>query len=191
MPAHWLARYQRLRRPAEIGFWVAVLGLQAAFNSLVTWMDRRAVGAPQPYWQPLVWETSSALVIGALIPAVVWFERRYPLRWDTLAANLPRHLAASVLFCVVHVAGMVLLRQLAYAAAGDSYRPAAGFAGMLGYEYLKDVRTYVAILVALWSYRLVLMRLQGEARVLDAPEAPAGSPQPAAAPARPERFLVR
>lgn len=191
MPEHWLARYRRLRRPAEILFWVLVLGIELAFNSVVSWLDRRATGVPQPFWQPLLWETSSVLMIGALIPAVAWFERRYPLRWGTLLANLPRHLAASVAFCVVHVAGMVLLRKLAYAAAGGSYEPVGGLAGMFGYEYLKDVRTYVAILVAIWSYRLILMRLQGEARVLDAPDAPAGSAEPAPAPARPERFLVK
>lgn len=191
MPEHWLARYRRLRRPAEAGFWVVVLGIQAAFNSVVSWLDLRAAGAAVPFWQPLAWEASSALLIGALVPVLAWFERRYPLRWGTFAANVPRHLAASIAFCIVHVLGMVWLRQLAYAAMGEQYRPAGGLAGMFGYEYLKDVRTYFAILVAFWSYRLVLVRLQGEARVLDAPDAPAGSAEPAPAPVRPERFLVK
>jgi DNA-binding LytR/AlgR family response regulator len=42
------------------------------------------------------------------------------------------------------------------------------------------------------SYRLLLLRLQGEARVLDAPEASAVTPPAPPEPAgRPERFLVR
>src|SRR5690606_5064526 len=86
-------------------------------------------------------------------------------------------------------------RKLAYAAGGDSYA-VGDWPRMLGYEYLKDVRTYALILVALWSYRLLLLRAQGEARLLDAPEPPAAAgeataPSPTEEPARPERFLVR
>lgn len=194
MPASasdWLARYQAWRRPAEIGFWVVVLALQAGFNTVVTWLDMRRVAGGIALWQPAVWELSSALAIGLLVPAVARFERRFPLHWDTLRRNLPWHLAATLAFCLVHVAVMVALRKLAYAAVGASY--GVGDLGrMLGYEWLKDVRTYAMILVAIWSYRLLLMRAQGEARVLD-PQEPAAGEATAPAPpaARPERFLVR
>lgn len=189
----WLARYRPWRRHAEIGFWVAVLAVQMLFNSVVTLIDLRRFDPAFPYWHPLLWELTSALVIGGLIPLVIAFERRKPLRWDTLRRNLPWHLLGSVVFCGVHVIGMVLLRKTAYALLGDSYT-VRSWAAQFGYEYLKDVRTYVLILVAVWSYRLLLLRLQGEARVLDPPEppaTPAADPAPASAPARPERFLVR
>ncbi len=206
----WLARYQAWRRPAEVGFWVLVLGLQGGFNAVVSWLDRRHLGTPLPFWQPASWELSSVLALGLLVPAVIWMDRRFPLRWATLARNLPWHLAATVVFSVVHVGLMVALRQGAYALAGQQYK-VGSWAAMLGYEYLKDVRTYAMVLLALWSYRLLLLRAQGEARVLDPPDPPvaaAGAPpsgsaaqagaevaaQPGAAPApppRPERFLVR
>jgi DNA-binding LytR/AlgR family response regulator len=73
--------------------------------------------------------------------------------------------------------------------AGEPYR-FGNWPSELAYEYLKDVRSYVLILVAVFSYRLVLLRLQGEARVLDEAEPPAGAP-PAPTGPRPERFLVR
>jgi hypothetical protein len=117
-------------------------------------------------------------------------EGRFPLRWDTVWAHLPWHLAASVGFCILHIAGMVVLRKLVYAAMGESYTPSDPLS-LFSYEYLKDVRTYVMILVALWSYRLVMMRLQGEARVLDPQEPAAGAQAAPAAATRPERFLVR
>jgi hypothetical protein len=188
----WLARYQPWRRQAEIGFWVAVLAVQMLFNSVVTWIDLRRFDADFPYWHPLLWELTSALVIGALIPLLIAFERRKPLRWDTLRRNLPWHLLGSAVYCIVHVLGMMLLRKGAYAALGDSYT-VRSWAAQFGYEYLKDVRSYVLILVAVWSYRLLLLRLQGEARVLDAPDPPAApSAKPTLPPpARPERFLVR
>lgn len=186
----WLARYRPWRRPAEIGFWVAVLGLQLVFNSIVSWIDLRRASPDFPFWRPAVWELTSTVVIGLLIPAVIAFERRFPLRWDTLRRHLPPHLAATVAFSLAHVALMVPLRMAAYALAGASYR-VPDWLRMTGYEYLKDVRTYALILVAVGSYRLLMMRLQGEARLLDPPEPAAGTAPAPPPPLRPERFLVR
>lgn len=190
----FLERYRPWRRRVEIGYWVVVLGIDAVFNSVVSWLDLRRVGSPAAPWEPVVWEVSSVLVVGLLIPAIVAFERRFPLRWATLPRHLGWHLAASAAFCVLHVGAMVALRHAAYLALGQHYTYDWGIG--LAYEYLKDIRSYALILAALLSYRLLLLRLQGEARLLDAPEAPAGAPpapgSPAASPpARPERFLVR
>lgn len=189
-PVDWLARYRPWQRQAEIGFWVAVLGVQMAFNSVVTWIDLRRFDPDFPSWPPLVWELSSALVVGVLIPALVAFERRFPLRWDTLRRHVPLHVLGSVAFCAMHVLGMVVLRKLAYAALGQRYE-VRSWVATFGYEYLKDVRSYLMILLAIWSYRFVLLRLQGEARMLDAPEPAPQAPPAAPAAARPERFLVR
>lgn len=192
MPPDFLARYQPWRRWAEAGFWVVVMGVQVVTNSLVSWFDLARAGAGQPFWQPLVWEVSSTLMIGALIPALLFADRRFPITWRSWRRHLPLHLLFTVAFCAVHVAGMVALRKLAYRAAGADY-VVADWGHMLFYEYLKDARTYAMIIVAFWSYRQVLMRLQGEARLLDPQEpAPGAAPEPPpAAPARPERFLVR
>ncbi|HTQ76886.1 MAG TPA: LytTR family DNA-binding domain-containing protein [Burkholderiales bacterium] len=186
MPTDFLAPYQRWRRAAETGFWVAVFLVQAVLNSATMLADLRRAGLPNAAWEPAVWEFSSNLVLLALVPAVIAFERRFPLRWETLGRNLAAHLAASVGYSAVHVGAMVLLRKLAYAAMGRGYAfgdwLAQGF-----YEYLKDVRTYALMLVAVLSYRFVMLRLQGEASLLAAPdEGPPLEPVE-----RPQRFLVR
>lgn len=209
----WIDRFphdRALRRRAEIGFWAVVLLAQAGFNTVVTWIELRGAGRTVAAWEPLLWELTSALVVAALIPAVVAFERRFVLRWGTLRRHLPWHVLASVAYCTVHLAGMWALRHAGYAALGERYQP-PGWWTQWGYEYLKDVRSYALTLGALVSYRFLLLRLQGEARVLDAPEPPAPQPPapdepvppaalapapapgtPAApAPQRPERFLVR
>ena len=215
----WLTRYPhdlRLRRRAEAGFWAAVLLVQAVFNTAVSWIELRAAPRAVAPWEPLLWELTSALVVAALIPAVVGFERRFTLRWGQVRRHLPWHVLASVAYCTVHLGGMWALRHLGYAALGQTYAP-GGWWTQWGYEYLKDVRSYALTVGALMSYRLLLLRLQGEARVLDAPEPPA-PPVPAAQPLedgdagsdtaltaraeeaapsalvpapRPERFLVR
>lgn len=191
----WFARYQPVRRRAEVAFWVVILVVQGIFNCLVHLMEVRHMSRPVALWEPVVWEITSVLVIGALIPAIVAFERRFPLRLELLARHLPWHLAASVVFCVVHVLGVLVLRRAVYSALGGSYM-FSDWGTQLIYEYLKDVRTYAMILLAILSYRFLMLRLQGEARVLDAPEAPPAAaatqpPPPPAPPERPERFLVR
>lgn len=187
----WLARYQPWRRQAEVAFWVLVLVAEAAFNSVTFWIDLRRSHPGYPFSLALAYELTSVLAIGLLIPAVIRFERRFPLRWGTLRRHIPLHLGGTVAFSLAHVALMLVFRALLFAAVGRAWQP-GDWLQVLGYEYLKDVRTYLLVLVAIWSYRLLLLRLQGEARPLDPPEPPPGEAAPAVTPAvRPERFLVR
>jgi LytTr DNA-binding domain len=174
--------FQRWRRPFEIGFWLALYVLNATFNSVTSAMDHPGL----PAWQPWSWEWSSALAFLALLPAVITVERRWPFRFDTWRRSLPLHLLASVPFSLIHVSGMVALRNLAYAMVGQHYDFGSWWPS-LGYEYLKDVRSYFSIIAMLALYRLWLLRLQGEALLLTAPdEGPPVEPVE-----RPERFLVR
>jgi hypothetical protein len=185
-------RYRPFRRWAEAGFWILVMAVQAAFSAAVAVIDARKAGLGIPAWQPVAWELSSHLALLVLVPAVVVFERRFPLDHDGWRRNWAWHLAGSVAFSLVHTLLMVGLRHGVYAWAGLRY-DFGGWPEKWPYEYLKDIRTYALILIAIFSYRLFMLRLQGEARVLDAPEnAPTPpAPEPGDAPARPERFLVR
>ena len=192
-PRNLFERYRPWERRVLVAAWIAIMVVQGAFNSVVAVIDARAAGRGLPAWQPVTWEVSSQLVLLLLVPAVIAFERRFPLGLSTLRKNLPWHFVASVVFSLVHVLAMVGLRHLVHSAMGAPY----DFGDWLArwpYEYLKDVRTYALLIAAVLSYRLFMLRLQGEARVLDAPEpAPDAAPpaEPPQAPPRPERFLVR
>ncbi len=73
-------------------------------------------------WKPLVWEISSVIVIFALIPFVVRFERAFsPGCPSTLAHRRCARSAAALVFSALHVAGMLALRKLAYAVVGQRY----------------------------------------------------------------------
>jgi len=180
-----LERYAPYRRWVEAGFWIAVFGAQAAFNSGVTVIELRRLGVPHHPWEPVVWEVKSNLVLLLLVPALAWLEARFPLRWDTLRRGLPTHIAASLLYSAMHVAAMLGLRHAVYAALDARYR-FGDWVPSLTYEYLKDVRSYALIVATIALYRFFLLRLQGEARLLDAPDE--GAPlEPLE---RPQRFLV-
>jgi LytTr DNA-binding domain len=184
--SNWLARYQPWRRTAETGFWIGAFLINALFNSLTVIMDVQRAALPFETWKPVVWETSSGLLMLLLVPALVLFTRRFPLHLDNWRRQLPRYALASVIWSLAHVLGMVALRKLVYATQGQQY----GFDNWpleLAYEYLKDVRSFVSHLVLILGYRFVLLRAQGEAALLDEPDVgPAVE-----AVERPERFLVR
>ena len=89
-------------------------------------------------------------------------------------------------FSLLHVGGMIGLRKLAYALAGWHYRFGTWWPNF-GYEYLKDLRTYFIIIALTSLSHLWLLRMQGEARLLAAPD----EGEPVEPLERPGRFLVR
>ncbi|QNJ99898.1 LytTR family DNA-binding domain-containing protein [Dyella telluris] len=187
-PAFDYNRFQRWRRPFEIGFWVVMLMTNTIFNGMVAWFDDVYRIHRADSFEPWVWEASSSLAILSLVPFVVWPTRRWPIRFDTWKANLKFHLAMSVPFCLAHVGLMIVLRLLAYQALkGWHYHFGNDWPLQLGYEYLKDIRTYFSFVVTITGYGLFVRRLQGEASLLAEPdEGPPVEPVD-----RPERFLVR
>lgn len=181
--------YQRFlpwKRTFEIGFWLAITVLNAVFNSITVIMDIHKAGLGFADWEPVVWEWSSGLAWLALAWPIVWFTRRFPLHWDNWRRQLPWHLLASVAVSLLHVLGMVGLRELAYRHMGGNY-DFGDWPKELLYEYLKDLRSYFTMVALVELYRLVVRRMQGEASLLGAPdEGPPVEPVE-----RPERFLVR
>ncbi len=179
-------RYQPYRRVVEVGYWVTGAVISAASNTATALLDIRRAGLSFHAWEPAVWEWSSSLLMLALVPAVVWFTRRFPVHLDNWRRALPLHMLASLAWSVLHVAGMVALRKLAYAMQGTHY-DFGNWPREFGYEYLKDIRSYAGMVFTIEAYRWFLLRLQGEASVL----APADDLPATEIVQRPERFLVR
>lgn len=177
-----------LRRTFEVAFWVVATLLNGIANSITVLIDIRRAGLDYAAWKPVSWEFSSGLVFLALVPALVWFTRRFPLHLDTWRRQLPWHLLASVVFSALHVIGMVAIRKLVYASQGETYDFSPWVREFL-YEYLKDARSYLTMVATIEAYRFIRRRLKGEASVLaradDEPEPPGDAVE------RPERFLVR
>jgi hypothetical protein len=181
-----LDRFLRHRRLWEVSLWSTWWMLTVVANSIVVNMDLRRQHLQFDWREPVIWEGSSCLVLLALIPALIAYERRFRFQASTWRRVLPWHVLGTVVFSVTHVLAMVGLRKIAYAAMGRHY-DFGYWPRELFYEYLKDARTYAAILLIVYFYRLLLLRLQGEARLLTAPDSgPAVDPID-----RPERFLVR
>ncbi len=157
----------RRGRPAWVLYAVLALlfGLYEGINALIGLRGKIGIA----YWEPFVWEISSILVIVALVPLIVRFERRFRLndrpRWRIVAAHA---LAASV-FSAVHVTAMLMLRKLAYALMGQRYDvdnlPVQYF-----YELQKDIITYALILVVIFAFREFQIRRTSDLRAAELAE---------------------
>ncbi len=181
-----LDHYLHHRRSYEVLLWATFLLSQATAQSWVVIRDIGRTGYGAATWEPLVWEFSSVLSWAALIPVLVAFNRRYPLRLRTLSQHIPLHLAFTLVVSIAHVAGMVALRHLSYAFTAESY-DFGHWPSEFVYEYIKDFRTYWALLAIIYLYNFILIRLQGEASLLDRPD----EGDPVEPIEHPERLLVR
>ena len=150
----------------EIAFFVVLVAAFATMNVFTTLANKENDGIVLSPWEPVVWEFSSAILIWLLIPVIAWFNERVLITTHSWKWTVPAHLLASVPFSIVHVAGMVALRKLAYTAAGRSYEFGAPLANWI-YEYRKDVVVYGLILAALYAFRVY--RLWLESRLAPAP----------------------
>ncbi len=185
-PRNLFERYQPYRRWAEIGFWCSICLIDIVMNTMVVSLDIDRAQLDFESWKPFVWEASSNIMQLVLVPAIIIFERWFPLHLENWRRIIPAHVLASVGYSFLHVGGMVALRKIAYITHGQHY-DFGNWPQELFYEYLKDWRSYGSVLGIVYFYRLLLLRLQGEARLLDAPE---DGPELESV-ERPERFLVR
>ena len=116
--------------------------------SLLTDADRHGLGIDPR--EPWILEATSVAVLVALVPLVVQLERRVPLQAESWLRSLAIYAAGSIVFSALHVAGMVLLRKLAFATLlGEAYSFFDEPLRDLVYEYRKDLLPYAAVVLVL------------------------------------------
>jgi uncharacterized protein YlzI (FlbEa/FlbD family) len=114
-------------------------------------------------WEPYLWEGSSAVLTLLLIPAVLRLDQHFPLGSLAPARYIMLHFTGSIAFSLLHVGGMVLIRETAYASIGGDYNFGTWPWGVLDeliYEYSKDWRGYGFILVYAYAFRIILEHYQ-------------------------------
>jgi hypothetical protein len=186
-PGHEIDSAHRRRRWLMFLLWTVLFGTAAISNILTSRIDADRYHVPYATWHIIINEISSPAVSLMILPFLLMACDRWPLHADTWRRYLPYYIAGSALWCVLHIAGMDLLRLLGYRFGGDSYDP-----GNLGlqfiYEYLKDVRTFFYIVLLTHAVEWFGRQAKGEARLLVAPDDEVAPVEPID---RPERFLVR
>jgi hypothetical protein len=144
------ARKVRFRQMTLLAILLAGIATSNVFTTIADWARG---GLRLPAWEPAAWEFSSVLCLWLLIPAVGWWLRQFPLIQPRWPRSLPAHLLATLPFSLLHVAGMVALRDLVYRLLGGYYHFGRWWPTWL-YEYRKDFVTYWLVLLALAAFRL-------------------------------------
>ncbi|GHG59085.1 hypothetical protein GCM10010919_01320 [Alishewanella longhuensis] len=144
--------------------------INATVNASSAWTDlQRAAVTGTALWEPFLWEYSSALSTLLWCPLLFWWFTRYPLRLAQFGRQLLCHLAASLMYALLHIITMIVLRQPIYHLLGGHY----GFEPLTAdflYEYRKDAWAYVFFLCCFYIARFIHSRLTGEAHTLDQAE---------------------
>lgn len=161
---HFL-RWHRYYGPLLLVGWLA---LHAVVNATTVIMEVRRGGGSIALWEPFCWEFTSVLWVGLLAwpiaKLLTYWSLARPL-WQTVVV----HGVAGFVFSVVHVTGMVALRELWYWLAGSDYQ-----FGYWAYEFLyelrKDAMAYITLVVLIQGFRFIVRRLQGEASLLSPSE---------------------
>lgn len=157
-PTEQIIKHQTLLGALLLIGWFSLNMVVLATTSL---MEYRRDGREIPVWEPFCWEISSALWLLLLIPMGIFIHDRC-LAHLSLKIRLILHALLTLPFSVVHVAGMVSIRQLWYQAMGSAYHFGNLPVEFL-YEYRKDAQAYLTIALVIYGYRFIMRRLQGEA----------------------------
>jgi hypothetical protein len=116
----------------------------------------RRSGADFDWWEPFVWEITSALIIVAMAPLIGRAMRRWPFTRDSLVRPALIHLALTIPFSAVHIMAIYLLRNAVYAVLGGHYGFFDDGVGLvLLYEWRKDVLSYSAIAAFYWVFHYI------------------------------------
>ena len=159
-----LEKYQRWYKWSII---TAALVTIATINATTKIMDGLRTSGQTPFanWEPFAWEFTSAIGILILIPFLLWLVNRWPVVWGQIKTSLLIYLFGSLVFSFIHIMVMVVLRKLIYIANSSSY-DFGNVAFEFFYEYRKDLWTYILIIGMIHTYRFVLSRLRGEAKMI-------------------------
>jgi hypothetical protein len=146
----------------QIAIFGGITAAICTMNVFTELTDHAREGNPLQWWEPVLWEYSSAVLLWALIPAIAWLYRRAPITASTWRWAVPLHLAITPVYSLIHVGGMVLLRKLGYGLLGGHYRFGPWLSDWI-YEYRKDLVTYGLIIAGLQAFRIYRLWLEGHA----------------------------
>lgn len=120
-------------------------------------------GAGNHWIEPVLWETTSAVIIVGLAPFIGYALRRWPPRADKIPAFALIHFGLTIPFALAHICFIFVARETAYWAFGARYGFFdEGVAITLLYEWRKDVLVYAALAATYWVFQYIAERRQAQ-----------------------------
>jgi hypothetical protein len=166
-------------RVAEV--WAIALGVSVLMRTHTSMVEFGRRGMDGSFGYSFAFELTSHLVIVALLPALYWLQKRWPI---TDLGNAPIYLLAIVPFSLAHSLGMAALRWLWFTGiVGAPYRFPFTLEELL-YELAKDVLAFAMLNLGVAVIPRLLAKV---ARITEA----VAPPPPVPAAERPQRYAVR
>lgn len=187
---NWFEKFDQHKVLYSYLLFALYLLINNSINASSVWMEHhRDPLSTLQWWEPLVWEYSSAIGTLILTPVLVCFFHKVPPRFYAVRWQLCCHFVASLAFCIGHISLMVAIRKLVYGLLGLGY----DFGPLVReffYEYRKDVWGYLFIFALFQLGLFVYRRLKGDAMLIGAEQTENTSAVNQNS-TTPEHFLVR
>jgi DNA-binding LytR/AlgR family response regulator len=136
--------------------WAVLLVLSLLAHAYVEIANEAKSGYRIGIGRALAIESISHLMVAALLPALYWLHRRWPI--TASPRNLAIHVVSVVPYSIGHTLGMAALRLLWFVAiAGERYSFPLTF-DRLAYEFAKDVVSYVMLTAGIVALHHLLRR---------------------------------
>jgi hypothetical protein len=130
-----------------------------AVNASSDFLEMQRAGADFIWWEPVIWEVTSAIVIVAMAPLIGRAVRRWTPTRDNFVRPGLIHFGLTVPFALIHIAGIYLLRNAIYWVGHAHYGFFDdGVALVVFYEWRKDVLTYAVIAATYWIFQYIAER---------------------------------
>jgi DNA-binding LytR/AlgR family response regulator len=139
---------------------IALVGVVvAAVNATSNILEFERAGVDVDWWEPVVWEVSSAVIIVAMAPLVGWAVRRWPPKPDGFIRFGLIHFGLTIPFSLAHIAAILVLRNAVYWLARARYGFFDDGVGIvLLYEWRKDVLVYALLAAVYWVWDFLAAR---------------------------------
>lgn len=122
-------------------------------------LEMRRAGLEFEWWEPWVWEVTSAIVIVAMAPVIRMAVRRWTPSRDNLIRPGLIHLGLTIPFAAIHIIAIWLMREAIYWVGKSQYGFFDdGVALVAFYEWRKDVLNYATIAATYWIFQYVAER---------------------------------
>jgi len=147
----------RLRRQSmQAGFWILLIAVLWTLDTLTKMQLLRRRGIDPDLFPLITEQLTSAAGVLAMVGFVAWWLNHFPIRKASPVSTIAGHLVGSVVFTLGHYTIMIALRKLMYFLNGLSYGWPASLMSNLTFEYQKDIKIYIGIVIVITVYRLFL-----------------------------------
>lgn len=144
------------QRMLHVGFWILLLSVLWTLDTLTKLEVRNRTGVGLDDFRLIAEQATSAAGVLVMVLFVAWWLHHFPIRRGALFRTIAGHILGSAIFSVGHYAIQITLRKIVYLMFDKVHGAPASLLSNLLFEYQKDIKIYLGIVVIIAIYRMFL-----------------------------------